>query len=226
LSCGNSFTSKPQAVVILKLRNMKTIKLIGIGILLLFSGLVKGQVSVSVNIGSPPMWGPIGYAEAHYYYLPDVEAYYDIDAEMFIYFENDIWVHRVYLPVIYQNYDLYSGYKVVLTDYHGNEPYIHYDQHRSKYHKGYHGKAQKTIGANPGKGNKSNGNSGPAQKSHSEKGSNKVSDNGSNNGGNIKAVKQTNDGGHSKTTKQSSGGGNQGNAPKSQSHGKSGGKKK
>jgi hypothetical protein len=125
---------------------MKTLKLIALGIVLFVTGSIHAQVSVSVNIGSPPPWGPAGYAEVEYYYLPDVQAYYDIRASRFIYFGSGRWVRSRYLPRQYRNYDLYSGYKVVLTDYHGDRPYIHYKNHKVKYFKGYKGKPQRTIG--------------------------------------------------------------------------------
>jgi hypothetical protein len=125
---------------------MKKLKLIALGIVLFVTGSIHAQVSVSVNIGSPPSWGPAGYAEVDYYYLPDVQAYYDIRASQFIYFGSGRWVRSRYLPRQYRNYDLYSGYKVVLTDYHGDRPYIHYKNHKVKYFKGYKGKPQRTIG--------------------------------------------------------------------------------
>ena len=116
-------------------------------------GSLQAQVSVNVNLGSPPMWGPAGYADVQYYYLPDVYAYYNIHSSMFIYQSGGIWVHRTYLPSRYRNYDLYSGYKVVLTDYQGNKPYVHYKEHKTKYAKGYRGPAQHNIGSRPGNRN-------------------------------------------------------------------------
>ena len=38
---------------------MKTIKLILIAVTLLASNALKAQVSVNINIGAPPQWGPI-----------------------------------------------------------------------------------------------------------------------------------------------------------------------
>lgn len=124
-----------------------------LGIVVLLSGALHAQVSVNVNIGVPPPWGPVGYAEARYYYLPDVEAYYDIQASMFICYVGGTWVHRAHLPSVYRNYDLYDGYKVVMTDYQGSAPYHRFSEYKSKYAKGYRGPAQKTIGQKPGKGN-------------------------------------------------------------------------
>ena len=131
---------------------MNIIKLIIIGMTLLLGSVAQAQVSVSINIRPPPLWGPVGYTSVQYYYLPDVEAYYDVQSTMFIYFSSGRWVHRAYLPTRYKNYDLYSGYKVVMNDYHGNAPYEHFKEHKMKYGKGYHGEAQRTIGERPGKG--------------------------------------------------------------------------
>lgn len=140
---------------------MKTIKLIAIGLFFLVTSATQAQVSVNVNIGSPPSWGPAGYANVDYYYIPDVQAYYDIQASQFIYFGNGRWIRSRNLPGQYRNYDLYNGYKVVLNDYHGRTPYTYYKQHKVKYYKGYKGKPQKSIG------NKhDNGNKGNKEKSH------------------------------------------------------------
>jgi len=128
---------------------MKTLKLGLVGIMLVFAVASQAQVAVTVNIGAPPMWGPVGYSGVQYYYLPDVQAYYDVPASMFIYQSGGIWIHRTYLPTRYRNYDLYSGYKVVLRDYHGHTPYNHYKEHKVKYVKGYRGPAQMNIGHKP-----------------------------------------------------------------------------
>jgi uncharacterized membrane protein YgcG len=155
---------------------MKKVKGIIIGLVMLLAFTTKAQVSVNVNVGSPPMWGPVGYTEVQYYYLPDVEAYYDVQTSMFIYYGGGVWIRRAHLPTRYRYYDLYSGYKVVLTDYRGNEPYVHFKNHKVKYYKGYKGGPQKTIGHKPGKGN---------HKSSSP----------SNNGGNKKSYKSNDNGG-------------------------------
>ncbi|MCY1497679.1 hypothetical protein D3C87_68330 [compost metagenome] len=115
---------------------MKTLKLLIAGFGLFVASSLQAQVSVNVNIGSRPDWGPVGYTEANYYYLPDIEAYYDVRASNFIYISNGNWIRGRYLPARYRNYDLYNGYKVVLTDYHGARPYAHFNTHRVKYYRG------------------------------------------------------------------------------------------
>lgn len=128
---------------------MKTLKLVTAIMVVFLAGTTQAQVSVNVNVGAPPLWGPVGYTEVQYYYLPDVEAYYDVPNSKFIYYEGSTWVHRTYLPRRYRSYDLYGGYKVVMSDYHGHTPYIHYKEHKSKYAKGYRGKEQRSIGERP-----------------------------------------------------------------------------
>jgi hypothetical protein len=140
---------------------MKALKYIILGIGLIFASEAQAQLSVNVNIGTPPLWGPSGYSNVRYYYLPDVEAYYDVQTSRFIYYSGNTWVYRRSLPKQYRNYDLYNGYKVVMTDYRGNAPYTYYKQHKVKYAKGYRGNPQKSIGNRPGnKYYKSKGNNG------------------------------------------------------------------
>jgi len=122
------------------------------GLVLILASAAQAQISFNMTIAPPP-WGPVGYNQVQYYYLPDVESYYDVQSSMFIYYAGGTWVHRSYLPPRYKNYDLYGGYKVVMTDYHGNTPYTHFKEHKTKYGKNYyHGKPQRTIGERPGDG--------------------------------------------------------------------------
>ena len=134
---------------------MKALKLVALGIVLFFASAAQAQISVHLNLGNPPAWGPSGYSDVQYYYLPDVEAYYDVNSSMFIYYEGRSWVRRSYLPSRYRNYDLYGGYKVVMNGYHGNTPYYNHREYRTKYARGYRGQVQRTIGERPGRGHNS-----------------------------------------------------------------------
>ena len=125
---------------------MKTIKIIVVGLMMILAGSSQAQVSVRLNIGTPPQWGPSGYDNARYYYLPDIECYYDVPHSMFIYSSGNRWVHSRYLPARYRNYDLYNGYKVVMNDYRGNTPYYQFREHRRRYARGYRGHEQRNIG--------------------------------------------------------------------------------
>jgi len=130
---------------------MKVLKLVFFAMILFFAGAVQAQVSVRFNIGSRPEWAPQGYEDSRYYYLPDVESYYDVENSMFIYYEGNSWVHRSYLPNRYRNYDLYGGYKVGLGDYRGNTPYYNHREYRTRYANGRNRSVQRTIGQRPGR---------------------------------------------------------------------------
>ena len=133
---------------------MKALKLIIIGTILFFAAFsVQAQISVHLNLGTAPDWGPSGYSDVRYYYLPDVEAYYDISSSMFIYNNGVTWVHRSSLPSRYRNYDLYNGYKVPMSNYRGERPYTSFRQNKVQYAKGYRGAEQHSIGQRPERGN-------------------------------------------------------------------------
>lgn len=131
---------------------MKAIKCILLG-LLLTSFTMQSQVSVNVNLGTPPVWAPADRVEVQYYYLPEVDVYYDVPAERFIYIRNGRWHRSAALPAKYRGYNLRGANVVYLTDYRGNSPYKLHKTHKVKYgkrgnvyvvkeakHKGHHGK--------------------------------------------------------------------------------------
>lgn len=114
-----------------------------------FTG-AQAQVSVNVNVGTPPAWGPAESPQARYYYIPDIETYYDVNSSEYIYLTNGRWVRTTAVPAPYRSYNFYNGYKVVMTDYRGATPYTYYDTYKVKYPKGYKGGPQKNIGVPPG----------------------------------------------------------------------------
>ena len=136
---------------------MKTFHKMLLVIAFIAFGSAQAQVSVNVNIGTPPAWGPAGYSEVQYYYLPDIETYYDVRTSEYIYLTNGRWVRTGTVPAPYRTYNFYNGYKVVMTDYRGKTPYVYYDNYKVKYPKGYKGKHQKTIGVPPGQAKKMTG---------------------------------------------------------------------
>jgi len=90
----------------------------------------SAQVSVNLNIGSQPSWGPAGYDYAEYYYLPDVECYYYMPKRQFIYLSNGRWNFSLSLPSRYRGYDLDHGYKVVINS---RDAYYNFDNDRVRY---------------------------------------------------------------------------------------------
>lgn len=90
-----------------------------------------------------PDWGVAGADNARYYYLPDLEMYYDVRTAEYVRYDNGNWVRSMTLPDTYKNVDLYDTYKVVWTD--PTEPFPQYDKMKIKYAKGYKGEPQKTV---------------------------------------------------------------------------------
>jgi hypothetical protein len=123
---------------------------------LMVATAVAANAQVNVNIGMQPAWGPVGYDYVRYYYLPDADAYYDVNSRAFVVFANGAWVRRSALP---RPVDLYRVHKIVINDaqpwrrhtvYH--DRYISYrgrpsnvvvirDSREPKYHKGNNGNA-------------------------------------------------------------------------------------
>jgi hypothetical protein len=151
-------------------------KKLALALMLLMSVLSHAQVSVNVNIGTPPSWGPVGYDDSRYYYLPDIDTYYDVTRSQYIYENSGKWVRDNRLPSRYRQYDLYDGYKVVINNYRGDAPYTYHKKHVTNYPKGYKGKPQKNRGPKPEKHykseNKQKSNNGNPKKdnSHNSKG--------------------------------------------------------
>src|SRR3954464_14350705 len=82
----------------------------------IYSYNANAQVSFQVNINAQPAWGPSGYDNAAYYYMPDIDAYYDVAARDYVYNDNGCWVTSACLPQRYNNCDLYSMHKVVINE--------------------------------------------------------------------------------------------------------------
>jgi hypothetical protein len=99
---------------------------LGIG----FVQVGKAQVNVSINIGSQPLWGPVGHAYARYYYMPEIDVYYDVVHRRYTYYQGNRWVTKSKLPARYKKINLYRTYKVVLND---RNPWQHHQKHRVTY---------------------------------------------------------------------------------------------
>ena len=100
------------------------------GLAALFASPAKAQVSVNVNIGAQPAWGPAGYNHVDYYYLPEVETYYYVPTRTFIYMNGNKWVKTKHLPARHRGYDLHRGRKVIINS---PRPYLRHDNYRSQY---------------------------------------------------------------------------------------------
>ncbi len=82
----------------------------------------NAQISLSINIGTQPAWGPTGYDHVDYYYLPDIGAYYYVPGQVYYFQNGNNWVSSATLPPRYRNFDLYHAHKVVINNV--DKPYL------------------------------------------------------------------------------------------------------
>ncbi|CAH0997953.1 hypothetical protein EMA8858_04088 [Emticicia aquatica] len=107
-----------------------------------FITFAQVRVGTNVNHGSQPIWGPEGYDHVEYYYMPDIDVFYNVPNRQYIYLNRGHWVFTRDLPSQYRNFDLYSGHKVVVNTY---KPYRNAQSYRTKY-ASYKGRSdQKSI---------------------------------------------------------------------------------
>lgn len=95
------------------------------------SSIEAQHVSVNINLDIQPAWGPSGYHYADFYYIPELNIYYDVNHGLFVYLSGRRWVSNIYLPKKYHKYDFYLMHKVVLNDIYN--PWVHNKYHKRSY---------------------------------------------------------------------------------------------
>lgn len=77
-----------------------------------------------------PAWGPAAPAGAQYYYVPEIDGYYDLAARTYIVQRNGRWV-----PVAaVQGYNPASFHPVVVS-YRGRQPWAQYRDDHARYYR-------------------------------------------------------------------------------------------
>ncbi|MDQ2770284.1 MAG: hypothetical protein M3Y54_07270 [Bacteroidota bacterium] len=94
---------------------------------LLTAPAAEAQVNVNVNVG-PPAWGPPVPQGTQFYYIPEIDGYYDLYAQQYIVYRNGQWIP----VVVVDGYDPYQFHPVVL-DYRGRQPWVYVGAHRDRY---------------------------------------------------------------------------------------------
>ena len=77
---------------------MKTTKFLMLAALLVMAFNTQAQVAVKVDKQygiKAPVWAPKAPATTRYYYLPDIQTYYDAPAQRYIYQSNGTWVRNL-----------------------------------------------------------------------------------------------------------------------------------
>jgi hypothetical protein len=111
-------------------------KRILIFIFLLINGLAptsldaQVRIGINFNIGNQPVWGPVGYNYAAYYYLPDIDVYYNVAQRQYIYLQSGRWRFSSSLPYRARNFNIYNSHKVVINE---SRPYLKHSFYKQKY---------------------------------------------------------------------------------------------
>lgn len=124
---------------------MRILKKTGIAILFAIAITSVGGCGttsyVSAGVGSQqyinPPWAPPYVAGVRYYYLPDIEVYYDLSNQDFVYLDDGQWLFSSTLPSIYRGYDLYDGFTVALN-VGVFQPWMHNQYYVSHYPRYYY----------------------------------------------------------------------------------------
>jgi len=105
----------------------------------LFSGCdLYTYVTPSAQVSySNPSWAPPYVSGVRYYYLPDIEAYYDLTTQEFVYLDNGQWSYSQNLPDIYAGFDLNTCFTVAI-DFNTYQPWMHQQYYVSHYPRYYY----------------------------------------------------------------------------------------
>ena len=87
----------------------------------------QAQMGVNINIGAPS-WGPQVPYGTQYYYIPEIDGYYDLYSQQYIVYDDGYWVP---LPQLY-GYDPCRFHPVAIA-YRGREPWCQRDYYHQRY---------------------------------------------------------------------------------------------
>lgn len=111
--------------------------------LMLFAGGYSNKASaqnVHVNINiNIPAWAPYyeNQSQVRYYYLPDIECYYDVRHGEFVYLNDGVWIFSRFLPPAYAWFNLNNCY-IVALDHRVYEPWRHFHYYVAHYPRYYY----------------------------------------------------------------------------------------
>ncbi|MCK9305613.1 MAG: hypothetical protein PHP30_08520 [Bacteroidales bacterium] len=129
---------------------MKTIKMTALAAIITVGGLISGGCTVmshgvydtSGRSGAyrnyqNPHWAPPYHQGARYYYIPDIETYFDLSTGDFIFLYNGRWSYSRQLPSIYATFDLDNCFTIILNTS-VFQPWRHHQYYISHYPRYYY----------------------------------------------------------------------------------------
>lgn len=79
---------------------------------------------------------------ARFSFLPNMDAYFDAQENVYIFQQNGQWVKAKEIPSGYRGYSIYNGTRVELTEYNGTQPFTLLKDHQKQYPKKYSSRRQ------------------------------------------------------------------------------------
>jgi hypothetical protein len=89
----------------------------------------QAQVSINAQFDHPA-WGPVAPAGAQYYYVPEIDGYYNLQARNYVVQRNGRWTTMATVP----GYNT-ANFHPVVVDYRGREPWQQYRAHHDRYYR-------------------------------------------------------------------------------------------
>lgn len=84
-----------------------------------------------------PVWAPDYYYGTRYYYFPDIETYYDLATQNFVYLYNGQWLFVPTLPAVYSAFNLRNAF-IVIVNRNVYNPWMHHHYYNSHYPRYYY----------------------------------------------------------------------------------------
>ena len=121
---------------------MKTLRKVGITIgtiivLTMMSGFGTFSLQAQVVKYTNPVWAPVYYSGVRYYYIPDIETFYDLTNQDFVYLDDGQWLFSYGLPPMYAGFDLFDAF-VIALDVDVFQPWMHHQFYVSNYPRYYY----------------------------------------------------------------------------------------
>lgn len=128
--------SRRKTSVMNALKKMGLAAVLGLSVLGFSS--CEGPLRISGMISfSNPAWAPPYHPGARYYYIPDIEVYYDMSDREFVYLNNGQWMFSPVLPSLYAGYDLYTGF-IISLNLGVYQPWMHHQYYVAHYPRYYY----------------------------------------------------------------------------------------
>jgi hypothetical protein len=90
------------------------------------------KLNVNINLGGQPKWAQSQYEQVNYYYMSDLDMYYNVPSRTYTHLQGNRWVTVNTVPQKYRNYDFDRGHKVVVNE---KNPWNNHVKYKTSYAK-------------------------------------------------------------------------------------------